>query len=66
MNTTRSVKLVKGGERKVSEIQAEVESVVDPNRWTRAVRSWVVEFEQHPRGESLPAFDSVFKNALVE
>jgi hypothetical protein len=37
-----------------------------PNRWSTAVRSWVVEFQQRDRNESLPAFDSLFKDALPE
>jgi hypothetical protein len=61
MNTMRSVKLIKNGERKVPEIQAKVESAADPNRWPTAVQSWVSEFQQHRRGEILPAFNSLFK-----
>jgi hypothetical protein len=66
MNTTRAVKLIKNGERKGPEIQAAVESAVDPNRWSKSVRSWVVEFQERDRGESLPAFDSLFKDALLQ
>jgi hypothetical protein len=66
MNTTRAVKLIKNGERKGPEIQAAVESSVDPNRWSKSVRSWVVEFQERDRGESLPAFDSLFKDALLQ
>ena len=61
MNTKPSVRLVKKQERKGSEPQAEVQFAVDPNRWSTAVQSWVSEFQQHRRGESLPAFDSLFK-----
>jgi hypothetical protein len=57
MNTEES----KEEERQDPEPQAEVESSVDPNRWSTAVHSWVSEFQQHRRGESLPAFDSLFK-----
>lgn len=66
MNTTRSVKLIKNGESKDPEIQAEVESDADPNRWSTEVRVWVVEFQQHRRVESLPAFESLFKDALPD
>ena len=66
MNTTRSVKVIKNGERSVPEIQASVESAADPNRWSTAVRSWVVEFQERDRDESLPAFDSLFKDALLQ
>ena len=61
MSTEPSVKLVKKKQRKGSEPQAEVEGIVDPNRWSTAVQSWVREFQKHRRGESLPAFDSLFK-----
>ena len=61
MNTEASFKLIKKEERKGPEPQAEVEFAVDPNRWSTAVQSWVSEFQQHRRGESLPAFDSLFK-----
>ena len=48
-------------EREDPEPQAEIESPVDPNRWSPAVRSTVSEFQEHRHGESLPAFDSLFK-----
>ncbi len=65
MNTARAVKLIKNGERKDPETQAEAESAADPNRWSTAVRSWVVEFQERDRsGESVPGFDSLFKDAL--
>jgi hypothetical protein len=61
MNTEPSVKLIKKEERKRPASQAEVKRAVDPNRWSTAVKSWVSEFQKHRRGESLPAFDSLFK-----
>ena len=64
MNTTRAVKIIKNVERKDAEIPAGIESAVDPNRWSTAVRSWVVEFQERDRRESTPAFDSLFKDAL--
>ena len=57
MNTEPS----KEEERQDPEPQAEVEFAVDPNRWSTAVHSWVNEFQQHRRGESLPAFDNLVK-----
>jgi hypothetical protein len=67
MNPTRAVKVIKNGERKDPDIQAEVESATGPNKWTTAVRSWVVEFQERDRSaESTPAFDSLFKDALPE
>lgn len=63
MNTIRSVKVIKNGERIDPAMHAEVESATGPNRWSKSVRSWVVEFQERDRGESLPAFDSLFKDA---
>jgi hypothetical protein len=48
-------------ERRDLEPQAEVEFSDNPNIWSTAVESWVSEFQQHRHGESLPAFDSLFK-----
>jgi hypothetical protein len=61
MQTKSPVKLIKKKKSKNPEIRAEVESAAGPNRWSTAVRSWVSEFQQHRRAESLPAFDSLFK-----
>jgi hypothetical protein len=67
MNPTRAVKVIKSGDRKDPGIQAEVESAAGSNRWSTAVRSWVVEFQERDRGpESTPAFDSLFKDTLPE
>ena len=61
---TKPIKLIKKGEPKASEIQAEVEPADDANTWSKAVRSWIVEVQQDRHVESLPAFDSLFKDAL--
>jgi hypothetical protein len=61
MNTKPPVKIIKKEKREAPEVRAEVESAVDPNRWSTAVRSWVSDFQQNRRDESLPAFDSLFK-----
>jgi hypothetical protein len=67
MNTTRAVKVIKNGEGKDPDIQTQVEPAAGPNRWSTAVRSWVVEFQERDRsGETTPAFDSLFKDALPE
>jgi hypothetical protein len=67
MNPTRAVKVIKNGEAREPDIQAEVESTAGPNKWSTAVRSWVVEYQERDRGsESTPAFDSLFKDALPE
>jgi len=63
MNTVRSIKLIKNADRKHRGIQIAVELAVNPNRWSTAVRSWVVDFQERDRKESLPAFDSLFKDA---
>lgn len=64
MNPKPLVKLIKNRKRKASELHAEVESTDGPNRWSIAVRSWVVEFQQNRRDESLRALDCLFKDAL--
>lgn len=64
MNTNPAIKLIKKDERKCLEVQAAVEPADGPNSWFTAVRLWVVEFQQHRHAESLPAFDSLFKDAL--
>ncbi|MGZ5435864.1 MAG: hypothetical protein ACXWID_03065 [Pyrinomonadaceae bacterium] len=46
--------------------QAPVQPATNPNSWSTAVRSWVVEFQQRDRNEVTPAFDSLFKDALPE
>ena len=66
MATKSPVKLIKKEKREAPEVQAEIEFAVEPNRWATAVRSWVTEFQQHRRGQSLPAFDSLFKDALLQ
>jgi hypothetical protein len=64
MNTMRSVKLIKRHER-VPRRGATVKLAAGPNRWSTAVRSWVVEFQERDRSESLPAFDSLFNDTLL-
>ena len=57
------VKLIKRQERIPLRTRAMVPLAAGPNRWSKSVRSWVVEFQQRDRSESLPAFDSLFKDA---
>jgi hypothetical protein len=66
MATRGSVKLIKKRERRLLQARARVKSAVGPNRWTTAVRSWVVEFQNRDRDETLPAFDSLFKETQSE
>jgi hypothetical protein len=64
MDTKPLVKLIKKANRETSEIPAETGFFVDQNRWSTAVRSWVNDFQQDRRSESVPAFDSLFKDSL--
>ena len=66
MNPRVAIRVIRDKDRKVPGIQAHVESATNPNRWSTAVRSWVVEFKERDRSESLPAFDNLFKDALSE
>jgi hypothetical protein len=66
MTKKRPVKLIKNEERKEPEIQAEVESAANSNKWSKEVRSWVVETQQNRHVESLQAFDSLFNDAPPE
>jgi hypothetical protein len=61
MNTPRSVKLIKSGHNK-PRVRVKAEAANGPNRWSKAVRSWVDEFEHREHNESLPTFDSLFKD----
>jgi hypothetical protein len=63
MNRT-SIKLIKRHERE-SQPEATVEPA-NPNRGSTAVRSWVADFQQRDRNEFIPAFDSLFKDALPD
>ena len=63
MITKSLVKLIKKAERESREVRSERESIT-PNKWSRAVRSWVREFHQDARADSLPAFDRLFKDPL--
>jgi hypothetical protein len=66
MNTKRAVKLIKRHERIPRQHRGEVQLAVGPNKWSKSVRSWVVEFQEKDRSESLPAFDSLFRDALPQ
>jgi hypothetical protein len=66
MTTKRAVKLIKNGERKEPEIEAEVDPATEPKIWSTEVRSWIVESQQNRHVESLQAFESLFKDELAE
>jgi len=62
MNTPRLVKLIKKANRQDRRVPKTVKSTPARNRWSTAVRSWIVDFKDRDRSESLPAFDSLFKD----
>lgn len=66
MNAKPLVRLIKNAARSDPKNQDEMEFSASPNRWSAAVKSWVVEFRQRDRNESLPAFNSLFKDPLRE
>lgn len=59
MNTKPFIKLVKKAKRESPKLSSERPVIGDQNMWSRAVRSWVREFQQAGRRDSLPAFDRV-------
>jgi len=61
----RAIKLIKNADRKVPETRSGIRAAARPNRSSQGVRSWIVEFKKTRRGESLIAFDSLFKEALL-
>jgi len=63
MKAVRSIKLIKNAERKDRRRETTVEPAIDPNKWSSSVRSCIVESQGRDRSESLPAFDSLFKDA---
>ena len=62
MKPARLIKRIKHAERKKGR-EIPVELAINPKRWSSAVRSWIVEFQERERDESLPAFDSLFEDA---
>jgi hypothetical protein len=63
MKTKAPVKIIKKRDRALLRARARVKSGVAPNGSSKSVRAWVVEFQSRDRDESLPAFDSLFKEA---
>jgi hypothetical protein len=55
------IKIIKKAKRECPQPQSEPGLVEDASRWSRAVRSWVVEFQRNARRESVPAFDRLFQ-----
>ena len=64
MKTARLAKLIKKANRKDRRRPIAVKSTPNRNQWSTVVRSWVVDFKDRDRSETLPAFDSLFKDAL--
>jgi hypothetical protein len=64
-NTMRAIKLIKHADRKVSDTRSRIKATTRRDRSSQGVRSWVLEFKKTRRSESLIAFDSLFKDALV-
>lgn len=62
----RAIKLIKNAERKIPETRSRIKFGDRRNRLPEGVRSWVIEFKRTRRGESLIAFDSLFKDALSQ
>jgi hypothetical protein len=60
----KEIKLIKNTERKVPETRS-IKAATRRDRSSQGVRSWVVEFKKTRRGESLLAFDSLFRDATL-
>lgn len=68
MNTRRPIKLIKRHERIPRQRRGTITVVTGAKRWSKAVRSWVVEFQErdrNPDASGLPSFDSLFKDGSV-
>ena len=63
MTTKSLIKLIKKGKRESPPVRSQTDLVNDENRWSRAVRSWVDDFQQNVGKEILPNFDRLFKDA---
>jgi hypothetical protein len=65
MNPLRSIKLIKNADRKNQRRKLPVKLAINATRWSRTVRSWIVEFqgrELDTDASGLPTFDSLFKD----
>jgi len=63
MNPKSLIKLIKKAQRESPPVRSESEVISDENQWSRAVRTWVNDFQQNAAKETLPAFDRLFKDA---
>lgn len=64
MNNKPIVKVIKKAGLKNLKIKIPTPAATGPIKWSKAVRSWIVDFQERDRTEYLPAFDSLFKDAL--
>ena len=56
------IKVIKKEDRNAPATPVELEASADPREWSTAVKSWVKEFKQDQRDESLGAFNSLFED----
>jgi hypothetical protein len=54
------IKIVKKADRESSKVEPERE-IVATNKWSRAVRAWVTEFQANAGNGGRPAFDRLFQ-----
>ena len=66
MDTKRSVKLIKKDDRNAAPPESEAGLTSDPASMSKAVKSWVTEFQKDREDESLSAFDSLFTYSLPD
>ena len=65
-HSSRSIKLIKKEDRAARQPEAKVGLTNDPVSMSKAVKSWVSEFQKDREDESLSAFDSRFNYSLPE
>jgi hypothetical protein len=58
----QAVKLIK--KDKPLEPRAKIQFAMNPNKWSREVKTWISEFQKHRRVEPLPAFDRLFNSSV--
>jgi len=58
----QAVKLIKRD--KPLEPRTKIQFAMNPNKWSREVKTWISEFQKHRRGEPLPAFDRLFNSSV--
>ena len=63
MNTKSLIKLIKKANREKPQPTSDTQFISDENRWSRAVKTWVRDFQEDAQPETLPSFDRLFKDA---